>query len=367
MAFRTRLQMYPRVDQLWVLLFLIVSGVVLMRGGDGPGAAVFTALFAGYSMWIAVPDIGRYRAFGVPLRYWSVDTAIVMALVYALYTATAVMLGGSAWTHVGTLVAAGAVGTRLVVGMWSALRGDTGVVPAVSWSGQLSSTWDGSVPGTEGTLPWRLVYRPALMSAVSTLLIFGAVFYAMTELLIFGDGSVDLVMLLPLTAVGCAAVGGAMAGGYRVWAVLGVPLSRWLWHAYAASCMVLGIVVLAIWAAVRVTVVEEPATGADLSVDRTALGLAFAAMFVAFHVLIVSSSAYFTFVASLIPAGGFVITVTATDPSVTVLAVTTGVVLAVTTAIIGLTVRTVTSGQRLRPVGFTQGKDRDYYRREGAF
>jgi hypothetical protein len=82
---RLRLQMYPRVEHLLVVPLLLVVWAMLSFGGDGYRGVPWVALLSGLAMWVMVPEIGRYRAFGLPLRYWTRDAAAAVLVGAALF------------------------------------------------------------------------------------------------------------------------------------------------------------------------------------------------------------------------------------------------------------------------------------------
>jgi hypothetical protein len=181
------------------------------------------------------------------------------------------------------------------------------------------------------------------------------------------DGPLDLASAAPLTVVLVPAVAGVLAGSLRGWTVMGIPVRRWLRHAYAASAVaVLTFVALAalVMSTGLVGGVRPPA---QMPVGQVLLAVAFTVLWIVVVPLIATNGTVLMSMVAVVPVIGTAMTVGTTDPlrgpGPVVGAV---VVLAVSATVVAYTARTLLRGDRARPTGLVQAAERTYYQRQGA-
>lgn len=235
-AFSTRLQMYPKADQLLIILMLLVEMPILQLDG-GIAAGGFTAFFSGIALWVAVPSISRYRAFGIPTRLWIIDTLVAVHVVVLLFLGLWTSTGAGPWGLVGILIADLAVLLRLSVTVWPVVRGDD----MAGRGGFRRPAPSFQLPRVPGPLPLRLGYFPvsvlALSASVVILLLtwFTSIFFE--DITVIGPAFAVTAMTVPIAL-------NVLSSGYRGWTTVGAPASRWLTHAHV--CAVLLVAVIAV-------------------------------------------------------------------------------------------------------------------------
>ncbi|MDN6706190.1 hypothetical protein [Corynebacterium glyciniphilum] len=366
--FRVRLQMYPRAEQLLLLPVVLVGWMMLALGADGSAQTVWMVVVSGLAMWVMVPDLSRYRTFGMPLRYWTTDAVIAVLLVAFLFSAVGLAASTGRWSYAGILLAALAVGVTQYTSARRALRGEHRVPSPTQQAGRSWAALVGGLPSLPGPLPWRLVYLPAMaISLVSAVLVVGGFIVLRVATGTADSGPVGVETLLPLMVVIFPAVAGVLASGLRGWTALGNPVRRWLGHAYAGSAIVSVTLIALVGLAMSTGFVGGGRTPSQMSFGQISLILAFATLCVAVIPLIATSSALLMSLIGVVPAGGTVMTFATTAPlhgpgpvisSLVVLALSVGPVV--------YTRRTLLGGDRPRPTGLVQGADRIYYQRQGA-
>lgn len=366
--FRVRLQMYPRVEQLLLLPVLLVGWMMLALGADGSAQTAWVAVVSGLGMWIMVPDISRYRAFGIPLRYWTGDAVIAVLLVAFLFSAVGLAAATGRWSYVGILLAVLAVGVKQYASARRTLRGEHRVPSPSQQAGRSWAAPVGGLPSLPGPLPWRLVYLPAMaISLVSAVLVVGGFSALRVATGTVDSGPVAVETLLPLMVVIFPAVAGVLASGLRGWTALGIPVRHWLGHAYAGSAAIVIILIALVGLAMSTGLVSSGRPPAQMPFGQISLILAFATLCVAVIPLIATSRALLMSLIGVVPAGGAVMTFATTAPlhgpgpvigSVVVLALSAGPVV--------YTRRKLLDGDRAQPTGLVQGADRIYYQRQGA-
>lgn len=366
--FRVRLQMYPRVEQLLALPALLAGWMMLALGDGGSAQMAGIALASGFAMWIMIPDVSRYRAYGVPLRYWTGDAVGAVLLVAFLFGAAGVAASTGRWSYVGILLAVLAVGATQYASMRRTLRGEYRLPSPSRQAGRSWATLVGGLPSLPGPLPWRLVYLPVIaISLVSTALVSGGFSVLRVATGTVDSGPVDVATLLPLMVVIFPAVAGVLASGLRGWTALGIPVRRWLGHAYAGSAVVLVILIALVGLAMSTGFVSGGRTPSQMSFGQLSLILACALLCAAVIPLIATSSALLMSLIGVVPEGGLLMTLATTAPLDGPGPVIGSIVVVVLSAVpVVYTSHKQLGGDRPRPTGFVQGADRIYYQRQGA-
>ncbi|MGN0097158.1 MAG: hypothetical protein ACI38U_13980 [Corynebacterium sp.] len=351
--FRVRLQMYPRAEQLLVLPVVLVGWVMLALGVDGSAQTAWMAVVSSLAMWVMVPDISRYRTFGMPLRYWTGDAVIAVLLVAFLFSAVGLASATGRWSYAGILLAALAIGVTQYASARRTLRGEHRVPSPNQQAGRSWAALVGGLPSLPGPLPWRLVYLPAMtISLVSAVLVGGGFIVLRVATGTVDGGPVAVETLLPLMVVILPAVAGVLASGLRGWTALGIPVRHWLGHAYAGSAAVVIILIALAGLAMSTGLVGSGRPPAQMPFGQISLFLAFAALCVAVIPLIATSSALLMSLIGVVPAGGAVMTLATTAPlhgpgpvigSIVVLVLSAGPVV--------YTRRKLLGGDRPRPTG----------------
>jgi hypothetical protein len=366
--FRMRLQMYPRVGQLLAIPLILVGWMILSLGDGGTGEIVWIALVSGLAMWVMVPDICRYRAFGLPLRYWTRDADGAVFVVAVLFCVVGVAVSAGWWSCIGILVAVLAVGVAQRASVRRTVRGDRRVPETSRQAGGSWTTLVGRMPAAPGPLPWRLVYLPVATASLASGALFSGGFGVVRAAAgMADDGPVDLVSLLPLMAVFFSAVAGVLAGGLRGWTVMGIPVRRWLGHAYTASAVAVLVLFALVGLAMSTGVVGMAGTSAQMSLGQVLLILGLTVLCIAVIPLTASSGTFLMLLVGLIPAGGLILAIETTDPLRGPVPVVGAVVVTVMSAAVVIrTRRELLGGDRARPTGFIQAAERTYYERQGA-
>ncbi|MGV0869626.1 hypothetical protein [Corynebacterium kalidii] len=365
---RLRLQMYPRVEHLLVVPLLLVVWAMLSFGGDGYRGVPWVALLSGLAMWVMVPEIGRYRAFGLPLRYWTRDAAAAVLVGAALFCAVGAVASTGWRAYTGFLLGALAVAVQQCVSARRTVRGDRRVPAASRRAGGGWATLVGRLPSVPGPLPWRLVYLPVGAASLAAAALFAGGF-SLVRMTVgtADDGPLDLASAAPLAVVLVPAVAGVLAGGLRGWTVMGIPVRRWLRHAYVASAVAVLSLVALVALATSTGLVGGVRPPAQMPVGQVLLTVAFTVLCIVVVPLIATSGTVLMSMVAVVPVIGTAMTVGTADPlrgpGPVVGAV---VVLAVSATVVAYTAHTLLRGDRARPTGLVQAAERTYYQRQGA-
>lgn len=356
-SFRVRLQMYPRAEQLLVILLLLVA-LPLFSVGEGAAVGAFTAVSAGLAMWLAVPALARYRAFGVPLRLWVVDAVIAVHVVVCLFLAVWFATGDGVWKLAGILLADAAVMLRLVVSTRPVLRGDR---VGGGGSRRVPSRQLQCVPATSA---WRLIYVPVGLVAV----LVAGVIVLLTWVTERWDDSFTVTG--PALVVAAAAAPGILvvfSNGYVGWTALGLPVSGWLIRAHLCAVGFTGTVALSWLLSVKVTGLDSglhSTTAPGMRVVLVGVGLVAAAVLIVRGSLAGNGGAVGLVFVALFGIANLASSALAENMQRALPALV--IVLVVIALVAWKSIRRARRGHSLhRPGPFTK-TDRTYYQREGA-
>lgn len=368
-GFDVRVQMYPRIEQLLVPAMLALSGILLLPGQGAVGFFAI-ALTTGYGIWVALPDVSRYRAFGVPLAIWRVDAVIAGVVVLALSVGVVVLVGGltgGMWGIAGALLGALVAAVMQAVAIRPLLRGDgmvrgTSRSAATSWSALVAK-----LPASRGPLSWRLIYLPALTTAVAVVVTFVVVMGVLTAMMSGGDEPIEMAFLLAPITIACSAVVDVLAGTRRSWTAYGLPVRRWFLHAHVASAAVVALGSACIAALVSSGALTAGVTDDGWPAGRIVLVSALLLLIIVLLPLLVTVHYYLGFVVLLVLGIALTVMLSASDFPGGPLPVVAGVVvIAAAGGVLIYSARTIFAGNDLHPVGAVQGDDRLYYQRQGA-
>ncbi|MGP9723271.1 hypothetical protein ACT3SZ_04560 [Corynebacterium sp. AOP40-9SA-29] len=368
-GFAVRVQMYPRIEQLMVLTMLGVS-VILLLPGQGTADFIVIALTTGFGIWMALPDVSRYRAFGVPLAMWRVDAMIAGAVVLALFIGVAVLVGGGTggmWGIAGALLGALVAAVMQAVAMRPLLRGDRTVQGT---SRSASTSWTALVaklPASWGPLSWRLIHLPALSTAVAVVVTFVVVIGVVTAMISGGDEPIEMAFLLAPIAIACSGVVDVLAGTRRSWAAYGLPVRRWLVHAHVASAAVVALGVACVAVLVSSGALATGVSDDGWTAGRIVLVTGLLLLLIVLLPMLVTVHYYLGFVVLFVLGIALTVMLSVSDFPGGPLPVVAGVVvIAAAGGVLTYCVRKVLAGDDLHPVGAVQGDDRLYYQRQGA-
>lgn len=368
-GFAVRVQMYPRIEQLLVPAMLGVS-VILLLPGQGTADFIIIALTTGYAIWVALPDASRYRTFGIPLAMWRVDAVIAGAVVLALFVGVAVLVGGltgGMWGIAGALLGALVAAVMQAVAIRPLLRGDrmaqgTSRSAATSWSALVAK-----LPASWGPLSWRLIYLPALSTAVAVVVTIVAVMGVLIAMMSGGDEPIEMALLLAPIAISCSGVVDVLAGTRRSWTAYGLPVRRWLLHAHVASAAVVALGAACIAALVSSGALVAEVTDDGWPAGRIMLVSGLLLLLIVLLPLLVTVRYYLGLGVLFVLGIALTVMLSASDFPGGPLPVIAGVVvIAAAGGVLIYSARRILAGNDLHPVGAVQGDDRLYYQRQGA-
>jgi hypothetical protein len=358
--FRVRLQMYPRLELLLVVPMIGIIALILTAAANDIPGAVLTGVMSGFVMWLVVPEASRYRAFGVPLSDWVLDTSLAVHTVALICLGMWAVGGFYLWPFIGILAA------HLWVVAWTFIsnrhltRGDRR-----SWAfDKQRSLWNSEAfISRPGPLPWRIIYTPMLASAIYLALLLTGFSLVMSTFASQLELSGLSYMAAPFTVVSTP----VLANSRIAWRAVGLPVRTWLVHAYVASAVLFGIVggVIGVLCAIG-----------TFSLEMGQVGIHAGQVLLVAALLLLLLCTY-PLEATLDLWAGVVLTIAVCIPLF--LAVETGdqmasatacvfaaIVIAITAVVVRVTYRDVTAGNRLRTIGPVQGEDRTYYQLQGA-
>lgn len=362
-AFTTRLQMYPRIEQLLVPLTLLVT-LPILHVGDGVANGGFAAFFCGLALWAAAPDLDGYRSFGVPVRCWIVDALIAVHGVFLLFLGLWGGTGAGAWGLAGIVIAYLAVLLRLAVATHSVRRGDELKLNGMNQSTAGRQSLTGRIAASPGPVPWRLVYFPmALMglavALVTVLVAWGASMYF--------DG---ITMIGPALFVYISASPVALnilSTSYRGMVAMGSSRRTWVAHAHVGALTYVGSIALTF-------VVSTEATGLvsglrQTSAEGTRAVLVGGGLLLLAAVMVRGSLAGNGGVVGLCVMSLFALSWLGSPElveSTSRALLTTAIILVLILVAVRSSFRRTTKGNRLIPPGpFTQA-ERNHHQRQGA-
>ncbi|WP_291479013.1 hypothetical protein [Corynebacterium sp.] len=365
--FRVRFQMYPRAEQLLVIPLGLVTWMIL-EIGSGPAQMAIIAVLCSCAMWVTVPDLGRYRAFGIPLRYWTVDTATAVVLITVVLVGVGAAASAGTAEYAGILCALGFIVVSHVATGWRQVRGDSWSVGRTRGPTRLWTVLSRGMTSLTGPLAWRLVYLPVAVATVLTAVLM-AVLIAVLKML-QGDSEtsfVSLATMLPLVMAMLPVVAAVLADGYRGWRSVGLPVRRWYRHAFVGSALFVVLLLLMVHLGFSVGVISTTQPLTVESPEQFALAMSFGALGTALLPFIAVSGGPITPLVGLVPAGGLLMTVE-TQAALRGPAPMFGVVavLVLTAATVVWTYGRVAGGDSLRITGYVRGAERTYYERQGA-
>lgn len=347
--FRVRLQMYPRLELLTLIVFIPFSALALFSGVS-PGI-----FFIGMSMYVVVPEVNRYRAMGIPLKSWSLDTALAINLV--------------ALTLLGIGVSVDAPLTMLAVvlltdvGIWSftllrnrhLTRGDQRNRPQVERRSVAAVFAGITVPVTA-----RLIYLPLVGLGVLGALI--AMVFAAVAMAVGGVSfSFVNIFVLVLVIMWMASLA---SSSFRGWRALGLPAKWWHRHVHIAALVGISLTTGTLILVAQVPEVTDGGAFGGLPTAVTLLSIVI--LSVSLNVFGVLQSAAVSYIL-VIPA--MATTGIATQSQVSEIKtaiVIAAIVLPLSGLLIWGTYRNATAGNGLRFSGSIFEQDRTYYQLQGA-